>query len=59
MLSVYCNNVNLHPQLMFAAHRNTTSKGFIAIDDVTVRERPCGDQSMYSKIIKNLMLKKH
>lgn len=42
---------------MIAAHRNTTSKGFIAIDDITVREGPCGDQSMYSKTIKGLMLK--
>lgn len=41
---------------MFIAHRSSTSKGFIAIDDITVREGPCGDQSVYSKIIKGLML---
>lgn len=37
---------SIHPQMMFTGHRNTDSKGFIAIDDITVRERACSDQSM-------------
>lgn len=41
---------------MFTAHRSSTSKGFIAIDDITVKEGLCGAQSVYSKIIKGLML---
>ena len=58
--SAKCNKYsNTHPQLTFAAHRNTTSKGFIAVDDITVKEGPCGDQSMYLNIIKCLMQRKH
>lgn len=30
---------------MFTGHRNTNSKGFIAIDDITVREGVCSIQS--------------
>lgn len=32
--------------MMFTGHRNTDSKGFIAIDDITVREGACSDQGM-------------
>ncbi|KAM3603666.1 uncharacterized protein V6R79_000320 [Siganus canaliculatus] len=33
-------------QLRFAGHRNTNSEGFIAIDDITVREGLCLDQNV-------------
>nr|XP_020447005.1 MAM and LDL-receptor class A domain-containing protein 1-like isoform X2 [Monopterus albus] len=33
-------------QMMFTGHRNTNSRGFIAIDDITVREGECIIQSV-------------
>ncbi|TNM98369.1 hypothetical protein fugu_014615 [Takifugu bimaculatus] len=33
-------------RLIITAHRNTISEGFIAIDDITVREGPCVDKNM-------------
>ncbi|KAM9349890.1 apical endosomal glycoprotein [Symphorus nematophorus] len=38
-------------RLMFSGHRNTNSRGFIAIDDITVRERACSDQSFYMAVM--------
>lgn len=39
----------IRPQVMFTGHRNINSKGFIAIDDITMKEGACSDQSMYSE----------
>ncbi|XP_039670520.1 MAM and LDL-receptor class A domain-containing protein 1 [Perca fluviatilis] len=39
---VTINMTNL-TQVMFTGHRNTNSKGFIAIDDITVREGACSN----------------
>lgn len=39
----------LRAQVMFTGHRNSNSKGFIAIDDITMQEGACSDQSMYSE----------
>nr|XP_046265191.1 MAM and LDL-receptor class A domain-containing protein 1 isoform X2 [Scatophagus argus] len=39
-------SVNNKKQLMFTGHRNTDSKGFIAIDDITVREGACSNQKV-------------
>nr|XP_020490862.1 MAM and LDL-receptor class A domain-containing protein 1-like isoform X1 [Labrus bergylta] len=33
-------------QLMFTSHRNSSSKGFIAIDDITVREGFCNNKDL-------------
>lgn len=33
------------PQLIFTGHRKTSSEGFIAIDDITVREGVCREES--------------
>ncbi|XP_044077011.1 MAM and LDL-receptor class A domain-containing protein 1 isoform X2 [Siniperca chuatsi] len=33
-------------QVMFTGHRNTNSKGFIAIDDITVREGACSNENV-------------
>ncbi|XP_038573588.1 MAM and LDL-receptor class A domain-containing protein 1 [Micropterus salmoides] len=33
-------------RVMFTGHRNTNSKGFIAIDDITVRDGPCSNQNV-------------
>lgn len=37
-------SMNETKRMMFTGHRNTDSKGFIAIDDITVREGACSDQ---------------
>lgn len=37
------------PQLMFTGHRNTTSQGFIAIDDIQVKEGACSHQCTYAQ----------
>lgn len=51
MLYAFC------PQLMFTGHRSINSQGFIAIDDITVREGACGDQGMLSDTNHLLMLR--
>ncbi|CAJ1072730.1 MAM and LDL-receptor class A domain-containing protein 2 [Xyrichtys novacula] len=33
-------------KVMFTSHRNTNSKGFIAIDDITLREGSCSNQDL-------------
>ncbi|XP_034743360.1 MAM and LDL-receptor class A domain-containing protein 1 [Etheostoma cragini] len=38
-------NMTNTTQVMFTGHRNTNSKGFIAIDDITVKEGACSDQN--------------
>lgn len=51
MLYAFC------PQLMFTGHRSINSQGFIAIDDITVREGACSDQGMLSDTNHLLMLR--
>ncbi|XP_074544676.1 MAM and LDL-receptor class A domain-containing protein 1 [Halichoeres trimaculatus] len=36
-------NMSNVTQVMFSGHRNTISQGFIAIDDITVRDGPCSN----------------
>ncbi|KAI3374795.1 hypothetical protein L3Q82_021349, partial [Scortum barcoo] len=38
-------SVNDTIRMMFTGHRNANSKGFIAIDDITVREGACSNQN--------------
>ncbi|XP_070701014.1 MAM and LDL-receptor class A domain-containing protein 1 [Pempheris klunzingeri] len=42
-VTISMNNVS---RVMFTGHRNTNSLGFIAIDDVTVREGACSNQNV-------------
>ncbi|KAK1879509.1 MAM and LDL-receptor class A domain containing protein 1 [Dissostichus eleginoides] len=39
-------NMNNTKRVMFRGHRNTNSQGFIAIDDITVREGACSNQNV-------------
>ncbi|KAG7228996.1 hypothetical protein INR49_013229 [Caranx melampygus] len=44
-VTISMNDV-VQPQIVFTGHRNTNSQGFIAIDDIAVREGACNDQKM-------------
>ncbi|XP_018531715.2 MAM and LDL-receptor class A domain-containing protein 1 [Lates calcarifer] len=39
-------SMNNATRMVFTGHRNTNSRGFIAIDDITVREGACSNQNM-------------